>query len=716
MQKRFYQLLLTIHICLPAILLSAGQKSSDPTKLSSILVTSDLEEDGSKNYYKTNASSVTRTDTPLFETSQSVQIVTQNTLSDLNVVKLDDTLDYVSGISRQNNFGGVWDNFAIRGFAGHENSGISLLRNGFADNRGYNAPRDAASIESIEFLKGPSGSLYGNTEPGGTINVVTKKPKFISENNLEFKIGSNDFYRVATDFTGSLSDSIAYRLNLAAEKKKSSRNYIQSERYVIAPALLWNINDTTQISYNGEYIRQDAPLERGIVAINEDVDVIDHKLFFGNPDDGDVTLENYTHQLKLEQKLSENWSSKIGLAYKTGTLQGIASEVKPFVNVTTDSVKLRTRYRDYDSEDFTFQVDVKNTSDIGSLQNTLLLGVESYRYKIDSVLYNLNNSIQIDNLYTTPTYTKLSNEHLSLSTNKHEEQKAIALFAQDELSLSDSLKILVGLRYDDIEMNIIDYKNNTSASQNNYALSPRAGITYIITPSLAWYATSGSSFRPNSGVDINGNSFDPEEGISFETGLKFESEDKNIGATISLYKIDKKNVLTASDPDGKYSIAAGEVGSTGLEFDINGKINENIKISANYAYTKTEVTKDTGGIKDWATGEVVNLEGKALSNIPKHSGGLFLMWENYLSNNSAYGIGSNILYTGERKANYINSFTLDSYITVGLNSYWQATEDLKFSFNISNLFDEEYIASSYDRSWLTPGSTRSYTLSMAYKF
>ena len=92
------------------------------------------------------------------------------------------------------------------------------------------------------------------------------------------------------------------------------------------------------------------------------------------------------------------------------------------------------------------------------------------------------------------------------------------------------------------------------------------------------------------------------------------------------------------------------------------------------------------------------------------------MWEDYLSNNSAYGIGSNILYTGKRQANYINSFTLDSYITVGLNSYWQATKDLKISFNITNLFDEEYIASSYDRSWLTPGSTRSYTLSMAYKF
>ncbi|RXK12798.1 TonB-dependent siderophore receptor [Halarcobacter mediterraneus] len=716
MQKKVFSIVAASFILFPNIVFSAQTKTNDTVSLAEVTIVSDGSEENEQSYYKTNSTSVTRTDTPLLETAQSVQVLTGQVLDDLNLVTLDNTLDYVSGISRQNNFGGMWDNFSIRGFSGHENSGISLLKNGFADNRGYNAPRDTANIESIEFLKGPSGSLYGNTEPGGTINIVTKQPKFITENSIETMLGSEDFYRVSADVTGPLSESFAYRLNVAAEKKKSFRDYIESERYVIAPSFLWELNDKTYLTYNGEFIRQEAPLDRGIVAINENVEAIDSKTFFGNPNDGNMILENYTHQLKLEHEFSDNWSAKIGLAYKTGAFKGTGSEVKPFVNVTTDSVTLRSRYRDYDSEDISFQADIKNVSNIGNFQNTLLFGVESYRYELDSLMYTLNNSVRIDNIYNNPIYTTLATGRGTLSTNKYEEQKGMAFFAQDELAFSDSWRLLLGLRYDEIDMDSIDYRRNTTTSQNNYALSPRIGITYLINSSWSWYATSGKSFRPNSGVDINGETFDAEEGLSIETGLKFESYDKEIGGTLALYRIDKENVLTGSDPDGTYSVAAGEVRSQGIEFDIGGRLTSNLKLNANYTYTDTEVTKDMGGAVDWWTGTVVNLEGKELSNIPKHSAGVLLMWEDTLANNGSYGIGSNILYVGKRQGNYINSFTLPDYVTVGLTSYWQANENLKFKLNIDNIFDEDYIASSYDRSWVTPGSPRSFTLSMTYKF
>ena len=163
------------------------------------------------NYYKTKSQSATKTDTPIRETPQSVQVVSKETLNNLNIVRVADAIDYTSGISKQDNFGGIWDNFAIRGFAGHEDTGMSLLKNGFADNRGHNAPRDTANIESIEFLKGPSGSLYGNSEPGGTINIVTKQPKFTSEHSIKTDVGSYDFYRMALDSTAPINDNLAYR-------------------------------------------------------------------------------------------------------------------------------------------------------------------------------------------------------------------------------------------------------------------------------------------------------------------------------------------------------------------------------------------------------------------------------------------------------------------------------------------------------------------------
>ena len=178
MKKRNLFLIMTSFISLPIQVFSADIKSNDKVVLEAITVenNSSISED-EYSYYKTKSTSATKTDTPLIETAQSVQIVNREVIDDVNAVTLKDTLSYVSGISQQNNFGGMWDNFSIRGFSGHENTGMSLLKNGFSDNRGYNAPRDTANIESIEFLKGPSAALYGNSEPGGTININTKQPK-----------------------------------------------------------------------------------------------------------------------------------------------------------------------------------------------------------------------------------------------------------------------------------------------------------------------------------------------------------------------------------------------------------------------------------------------------------------------------------------------------------------------------------------------------------
>ena len=211
MQKKTIYLIMTSLITLPSCMLSSDIKSNDKVLLESIIVENNSSSNKEEySYYKTKSTSATKTDTPLKEISQQVQVVNREVIDDVNAVTLKDTLSYVSGISQQNNFGGMWDNFSIRGFSGHENTGMSLLKNGFSDNRGYNAPRDTANIESIEFLKGPSAALYGNSEPGGTININTKQPKFKPEYLVETTVGSYDFYRISTDLTAPISQSVAF--------------------------------------------------------------------------------------------------------------------------------------------------------------------------------------------------------------------------------------------------------------------------------------------------------------------------------------------------------------------------------------------------------------------------------------------------------------------------------------------------------------------------
>ena len=181
-------------------------------------------------YNAGSSAGATKTDTPLIEVPQAVRVMTRQLVDDLSAQRLDDVLDYAAGVSRQNNFGGTWDNVAIRGFAGHEDSTMSMLRNGMPANRGFNAPRDTANLEQIEFLKGTMGALYGSSEPGGTLNLVTKQPRFSSGHSVEAYVGSHNYKRMALDSTGPLNGgdgaapTLAYRLNASVEDKDSFRD------------------------------------------------------------------------------------------------------------------------------------------------------------------------------------------------------------------------------------------------------------------------------------------------------------------------------------------------------------------------------------------------------------------------------------------------------------------------------------------------------------
>jgi len=211
----------------------------------------------------------TKNDTPLREVPQAVREVTRQFLDEVGAGRL----DYVAGATRQNNFGGLWDNVAIRGFAGNEDTGMSMLRNGMAANRGFNAPRDTANVERIEFLKGTVGALYGISEPGGTVNIITKQPSFQPAHSAQAYYGSYDYKRIAFDSTGPLNDgtqqpaNLAYRLNVVVEDKNSFRDYIHSKRDLVAPALVWKVNRDTIVRYDGEWLRQQAPLDRGVVSV-----------------------------------------------------------------------------------------------------------------------------------------------------------------------------------------------------------------------------------------------------------------------------------------------------------------------------------------------------------------------------------------------------------------------------------------------------------------
>lgn len=673
---------------------------------------------GEGQAYYHEESGVARSETPLRELPQSVRVIPRQLIDDIGAVRLEEAYDYVSGVTRQNSFGGLWDNFAIRGFAGNENTGPNFLRNGFAGNRGYNAPRDMANVERIEVLKGPSAALYGASEPGGILNVVTKKPQFKAGNSLEVYAGSYDSYRTSFDSTGPLSDNLAYRVNVAVEDKGSFRDHIDSQRYLVAPSFTWVLSPNTLVNYDLELLRHKAPMDRGVVAVGGRTGSISRETFLGEPGDGDITIDNKTHQLTLEHEFTSDWKAKAGLAYRTTGLDGYSTEASPrtagVVRWTTSPgapvIERERRYRNYDSEDVSFQGELHGRFTTGSIKHELLAGLDTYRFTLDSVMrrgrstssYGLNI---YDPVYGQPPLAVLPN------TDTLEKQRATGVFLQDQIHLADDWRLLLGVRHDRLHQTLRyrqdDYRNPTSSgiSQSHGKTTPRVGLTWLLSPTVSVYALASESFRPNTGSSFAGAAFAPEEGRAKEVGIKYESADKRYGGTLSLFDIDKKNVLTNDPANADFSLAAGEARSRGVEIDVSGQLTAKLRVTANYAYTDAEITKDNSAA----------LVGARLLNVPKHSGSVLAMYEDGFAA-GRYGVGAGATHVGKRAGNALATFELPAYTTARLMAYWKPSQNLRFSLDVENLFDKTYYASSYDVYWVTPGTPRTITLGMQTRF
>lgn len=662
--------------------------ASSATALPEISVVSDSKP---QSYNTSSSSGATRTDTPLMEVPLSVRVINTQQIEDLGALRLADTVDYVSGISRLNDFGGTWDNFAIRGFSSTD---MGFLVNGFPGSRGYNPRRDTATVERIEFLKGPASAIYGSSEPGGTINIVTKKPLFTPKNVAELSAGTGGLKRASLDSTGPLGQSVAYRLNLMTEEGDSRSNLLNNRRSLIAPALTWVIDKDTVLNYEGEFLQASTPLDRGLINVRGVLGSLPRDRVLNEPSDGNMNMSSNTHQLTLERTLSENWRTKFGASYKESTFDGYYTEAALTNPLQADNRTLnRTRtWRQLPSRDFSFQGELEGKFNTGAIGHTVLFGAEASKLWMNTeILRSANMPIDIYN----PVYGAPLLPPTNRTSSSDEYQRVKAVFVQDQLCLSPQWKLLGGLRWDQYKQSIENRVGTvTTTSQQQSAVSPRAGITYLPTEWSSVYLSGGKSFRGNSGVDSNGRPFDPQHSTAYEAGLKLQSKDERLGANFAVYDITKTNVLTASDVPG-FSVAAGEVKSTGFEADIYGQINANWRVSGNFTWDDARVTKD----KTLAS-------GTRLTNIPAYSAGLLVMREDALANGNRYGLGGAVNYVGNRSGNTADTYTLPAYTTVKLLSYWQVSKSVRLSLDVHNLFNRNYYVGSWGNLYVIPGTER----------
>ncbi|TNC16186.1 TonB-dependent siderophore receptor [Methylobacterium terricola] len=651
------------------------------------------------------AVSSTKTDVPQRDVPQVVTVAPREVITDLAATRVDRVLNYTPGVAQQNNFGGLTlFSYAIRGVTTSE-----IYKNGFPLNRGFPPQPDTQNVERIEVLKGPGGGLFGRSDPGGLVNIITKQPtaeRFVEMGGLW---GSFEEFRGTVDSGGKLNDegTLLYRFNVAAGRQNSFRDFVDGDRLFVAPVVSWQITPDTQVTVETEFLRNRAVFDRGVIAINNRLGALPISRFLGEPGLS-MNQASDSMQVRVDHRFDADWQMRLATYFNSNSLVGEAVEVR---GIAADNrTVLRDRnFRNYTADVAIGQAELVGRFDTAGIGHTVLLGFE--RESTDGRYQQIRSRFR-QNPYSLdiydPVYSRAAPPY-AFQTNGFERVTNTALYAQDQIALSPEWKALIGTRFDFFEQSFRERTTGTQTDQTYFAATPRAGLVYQPLPQLSFYTNVGTSFRPNIGPDAAASAFRgpfaPETGLGYEVGTKLDLFGGALSLTGAAFRVERQNVLTPDPVNVGFSIAAGAVRSQGFEVTAAGQLSPDVKILAGYVFADAVVTKDN-----------VLPVGAPLINVPRHSGSLLAVHEAQEGPWKGFGIGGGVRAVGERAGDANGgAFRLPGYIAVDALAYYR-WENVRFGLNVENVFDSTYYVSSLSALRVYPGSPRRFTGTVSVRF
>jgi iron complex outermembrane receptor protein len=673
--------------------------------------------DESMSYQPPQTSSVMRSSASLQETPQTVNVIPAQVIRDQAPRNLDDALANVSGITQGNTLGSTQDSVMTRGFGDNRNG--SIMRDGMpiVQGRGMNA-----TVDRVEVLKGPASLLYGIQDPGGVVNLVSKKPELTQYNALTLrgstygdgKNGSGGTF----DSTGPLGDSgLAYRMVLDHEDEDYWRNFGTHRETLIAPSLAW-FGESTKLLFAYEHREFLTPFDRGTLIDPR----TNHPLDISRKERLDEPFNNMEgrsdlYHFEADHELNDDWKAHFGYSWNRETYD--ASQVR----VTAIDTNKGTLTRSMDGTQNAISTDRFTTASLEGkvkvlgMQHDLVFGVDDeYRkiYREDLIRQKSLTTFS----YLNPVYGReVAGTTVSAPDSAQtDELRSDSVFMQDSIHLNDQWILVAGGRfqeYDQYAGKGVPFKANTDSNGQKFV--PRAGLVYRYTDALSFYGSYTESFKPNSTIaPLSGSStvldgsIAPEEAKSWELGARLDMPGRVTG-NIALFDIKKRNVLVANSegPTTIYS-AAGEVRSRGLEMDLTGQLSDHWSMIGSYAYTDAEVTEDP------------DYKGKRLQNVAKNSGSLSAVYDfGSVIGGDQLRVGAGARYVGERAGNAVNDFDLPSYTVADAFATYDTRvegQKVKFQLNVKNLFDRTYYTSAASRFFVSMGDARQVSLSSTLEF
>lgn len=594
---------------------------------------------------------------PVMDLPQSVAIIGHEVLEDQQAQRLSDVVKNVNGIYMASQRAGTQETFNARGYGF---SSTNMFKNGTRVNSG--AMPEMSSLERVEILKGSAAILYGNVAPGAVMNMVTKQPKFNFGGEVNLRAGSYGLLKPAFDVYGPISSKIAYRVNGTFETADSYRDQVHSKRYYINPSLLFKLSDRTELLLQGDYLKHDFTPDFGLGSYADTIiNKAPRNTFYGAPWQYAHTQQS-TASANIKHKFNENWSINGLISYSKYARDYYAIER---IQASANGDWNRPLGRNATNEDYyAAQVDLTGKFKTGSVEHTVLAGVDADRYLTGAYGYKIPGSYDVINIFDPAKYTRRTDRPAdTLSTVINAPINRVGAYVQDLISISEKLKVLAGVRVSYLQTespvtyDFIKGGKKLGSARYDNAVSPRLGIVYKPIPTMAVFASYSNSFTPNTGVDVDSQALKPSVIQQYEVGVKNDFFKGLLSVNLTAYRIRNNNYAQTApfkkdnvtpNSDAIYKALIGETLSQGVELDIAGHPLPGLDVIAGYSYNSMTVENTPN-----TPGSVI--AGQRLVGNPNHTANASAFYTFQQSALKGLKVGAGFYYIGQRYAGWNNT-------------------------------------------------------------
>ena len=642
-----------------------------------------------------------KTPVPVLDVPQTVTIVTDDDIRSQGFREIGDIIRYTPGVNTSQGEGHR-DAVVFRGVR----STADFFLDGVRDDVQYY--RSLYNVEQVEILRGPNALLFGRGGTGGIINRVTKKA-VLGEAFGGYDLGTDSFGALdfAADYNVQTSSNSALRFNIHSDALENHRDHYDGTRFGMNPTVTVALSDKTTVELSYEYADHERFIDRGIPTINNAPDESLSNIVFGDPDINTTTLEANIMRANVSHKFSEN--RKGNLAVQSSSFEKMYQNL--YASGYDGTLVTMDGYLDPTERDnFIISGNIVSEVVTGSVTHTILVGAElintenkNHRYDTnwsttddDNEVFNISRPMDFTvNSAGVATAVNFTN---SLKSKTESDISVTSLFVQDQMDLTDNIKLMIGGRLDSFDITVDDIKNGTSESRNDNTFSPRAGVIYKPQENVSLYLSYSESFLPRSGEQFKALSatsarLDPDVFESTEIGMKV-ALNENISLNAAYF--DSEQVRAERDNDTGETSEVRGLTVDGFEIELKGRVVDSLNLAIAYSDLSGETS--SGGIP---------------REIPEHTLSAFVAWEV----NEKLSVGLGLTQQGESKIkDNTPGLVLPEYTRVDLSTYYQVAPNLSVQMNVENLMDELYFPHSHSTHQASVGESVNSRVSLRWTY